>query len=223
MSSPDTFGIALRRARQHRGVSLSDIAARTNVKVDLWEEMERNDFSRWPTGVYARTWIRAYAEMVGLDPHKTVDDFCRWFPQGDRRTEATLRRHAEIIGHTLTWQDDLAPAADRRAAPTVAPHRSRGLQTRHVRLVAAAADLGAVMVLVMIATAVLPIDRWPALGVVATLYYVCSLASAGCTPAASAMDAYAHRDPGFYRRGDALPFRRVSSNDMHSNIANAER
>jgi len=202
-------------------MSLTDIAALTNVKVELWEDMERNDFSRWPEGVYARTWVRSYAEAVGVDPDRAVDDFCRWFPQGDRRTERTLRRQAELIGHDLAWQDDLIPEDGDRRAPVVSPRKPTGIQAKHVRLVAAACDLCAVSTVAMTTAVVLQADRWSALGVIAPLYYSAGLALLGCTPAVWVFETYA-RDPGFYRRGDAMPFRRLRSSDIRTNVANAE-
>ena len=63
------------------GVSLDEIVRDTKVSVELWEAMERNDFARWPTGIYARAFIREYAEMIGVDPDSTLDEFCRWFPR----------------------------------------------------------------------------------------------------------------------------------------------
>ena len=56
--SRDTFGPRLRMEREWRGITLDELAATTKVSVDLWEAMERNDFSRWPTGVFARAFVR---------------------------------------------------------------------------------------------------------------------------------------------------------------------
>jgi transcriptional regulator with XRE-family HTH domain len=119
MSERDAFGPNLRRIRVQRGVSVQDITAATNVSAALWDGLERNDLARWPTGIYARAYVRSYAKAVGVDPEATVDEFCRLFPHGDRRAELVIRGHAEIIGHMdLQWRDHLPPSAadgDRRA------------------------------------------------------------------------------------------------------------
>src|SRR5262245_2626915 len=94
MSERDAFGPNLRRARIRRGVSIDNISTLTKISTDLLAGLEQNDFSKWPTGIYARAYIRAYANQVGLDPEATVDDFCRWFPQGDRRAERVVRDQA---------------------------------------------------------------------------------------------------------------------------------
>jgi hypothetical protein len=94
-----------------RGILLEQIAAKTKVSVSLWAAMERNDLSRWPSGIYARAFMREYASAIGEDPESTVDEFCRFFPQGDRRAEPLIRGQAEIVGHqNLVWQDQ-APSA----------------------------------------------------------------------------------------------------------------
>jgi hypothetical protein len=126
------FGPHLRRTRVQRGVSLEQIAADTKVGIPLWAGLERNDLSRWPTGIYARAYMRAYAQAIGLDPEATVDEFCRVFPNGDRRAEPWIRAHAEIVGHDgLEWRDDLpdedadrrGEAAQARRASDAAPER----------------------------------------------------------------------------------------------------
>lgn len=118
MSAREAFGPNLRRIRIQRGVSLEHISHDTKVSVDLWKGLEQNDFSRWPTGIYARAYVRSYALAIGVDPDTTVDDFCRWFPHGDRRVARVVRESAEIVGHQdLQWRDDLAGMqVDRRAA-----------------------------------------------------------------------------------------------------------
>ena len=115
MSAREAFGPNLRRLRLQRGLTIDHIAERTKVGVALWEGLEQNDLSRWPSGIFARAYIREYAEIVGADADATVDEFCRWFPEGDRRAERVIREHAEIVGHPLKWQEQVPPEADRRA------------------------------------------------------------------------------------------------------------
>lgn len=119
MSGREAFGPNLRRMRIQRGVSLQQIATETNVSEVLWAAMERNDFSRWPNGIFARAYVRDYAKMVGADPDAIVDEFCRWFPQGDRRADRQIRGQAEIVNHDLKPGDELPAgvAEDRRWQP----------------------------------------------------------------------------------------------------------
>ncbi|HZP49217.1 MAG TPA: helix-turn-helix domain-containing protein [Vicinamibacterales bacterium] len=115
MSAQEAFGPNLRRLRLQRGLTLEAIADQTKVSAVLWDGLEQNDLSRWPSGIFARAYVREYAEIVGADPDATVDEFCRWFPQGDRRAERLIRGQAEIVNHPLEWTDQVPPELDRRA------------------------------------------------------------------------------------------------------------
>jgi transcriptional regulator with XRE-family HTH domain len=119
--SRDAFGPNLRRLRVQRGISLDHIAKLTNVPGDLFAGLESNDFSRWPTGIYARAYVRQYACAIGVDPDSTVDEFCRWYLNGDRRAEPVVREQSQIVGHELAWKDEVPPSVshDRRGRPAV--------------------------------------------------------------------------------------------------------
>jgi transcriptional regulator with XRE-family HTH domain len=128
--SRQAFGPNLRRIRIQKGISIEQIASATKISGDLLSGLERNDFSRWPVGIYARAYVRQYAYAIGVDPDSTVDEFCRWFAEGDRRAERTIREQATdrrpgerrvSLTSRRTWPPATgAPArnARRQAAPT---------------------------------------------------------------------------------------------------------
>jgi len=198
VNPPQAFGPNLRRLRVQRGISLEQLAARTNVSIELWEAMERNDFSRWPTGVAARSYIRDYAAIIGLDRDETVDEFCRITPNGDRRGYRLLRETAQVLGHELVWRDDLPPDADSdRRAPTVVHDQVEASPWfyRNLRRLVAAIDLIVVVGLAAGIASAIRINWWAPLAVIALLYYNLSIVLLGCSPAAWAIDAHfaAHR------------------------------
>lgn len=123
MSERDTFGPRLRSERERRGISIETIVTVTKVGADLWLGLERNDFSKWPSGIFARSFVRDYAKAVGLDANEVVDDFCRLFPLGDRRALPIIREQARIIGHqpdAIVDDPSLIPGGvDRRGNPDV--------------------------------------------------------------------------------------------------------
>ncbi|HZR24308.1 MAG TPA: helix-turn-helix transcriptional regulator [Vicinamibacterales bacterium] len=130
MAAREAFGPNLRRQRMQRGVSLDWIAQETKVHVAMWTALEKNDFSKWPTGIYARAYVRSYAQMIGADPEATVDEFCRLFPNGDRRAERLIRGQAEIVNHPIAWQEHVPADLDRRSGRDVTrPRRSVVLST----------------------------------------------------------------------------------------------
>jgi cytoskeletal protein RodZ len=113
MTPQESFVTRLRRHRQRNQVSLEEIASATRVKRELLEALENNDLTGWPQGLYARAVIRSYATVVGLDPDETVDDFCRLYPQGDRRTQGTIRDLAAIVAASSEYRDEF-PHEERR-------------------------------------------------------------------------------------------------------------
>jgi cytoskeletal protein RodZ len=83
------LGSKLRRAREDHGIALRDIAARTKIAVTALEAVERNDFSRLPGGIFGRSFVRAYAEELGLDADAIVAEFVEALDEQER--EAALR------------------------------------------------------------------------------------------------------------------------------------
>jgi len=117
MTEQEAFVTRLRRHRERNRIPLEDIARDTRVKLELLEGLERNDLTQWPRGLYARAYIRAYASAIGLDGADAVDEFCRLFPQGDRRAEPVLREMAAIVASQSAFEYDYRYASeiDRRA------------------------------------------------------------------------------------------------------------
>jgi transcriptional regulator with XRE-family HTH domain len=76
----ESFGRRLRRERERRQISLSSIAENSKIKVSLFEELERDEATHWPSGVFRRAFIRAYADAIGLDPDGIAREFLERFP-----------------------------------------------------------------------------------------------------------------------------------------------
>lgn len=196
MSDHQTFGPRLRRERERRGISLETIAAATKVGADLWEGLERNDFSRWPAGIFARAFIRDYARVLGLDPEELVDEFCRLFPVGDRRVDRVIRAQAELIGHNpvgLTQSPIIPPGGDRRAGASGRPDYLRFAP----RFVTAVVDVGAVLLLGTTTALLLDTPFWGSVGVMALPYLVAS-GLAGVSPGALAAAALQQLVPSLF-------------------------
>src|SRR3954466_9948073 len=80
MEPAPTFGPRLRQERERRQISLKSIAENTKISRSLLEALERDDVSRWPTGIFRRSFVRAYAKAIGLDPDEVVREFGERFP-----------------------------------------------------------------------------------------------------------------------------------------------
>ena len=211
MTGRERFGPNLRRIREQRGISLDHLADRTNVDVELWEAMERNDFSRWPAGIFARAFLREYARAIGVDPEITVDEFCRWFPQGDRRRGQIIRAEAQLLGLESGWEDDLTPSErDRRRAEGQAQAGREKLLARRSRLAAAGIDLAIPASTGLLLARVTSAPSWPIVGAVTLVYHAAAMIFLGAT-AGSAMVALwlRHSAAAELRRIPALAFPRL--------------
>jgi len=91
------LGNRLKQAREARGVSLNEIATATKISPVALEALERNDYSRLPGGIFSRSFVRAYALAVGLDPEATVNEFLVELNKSEREAERIARsRRPEI-------------------------------------------------------------------------------------------------------------------------------
>jgi cytoskeleton protein RodZ len=70
-----SFGENLRREREMRGVTLQEIAAATKISVRFLEAIEAEEFSQLPGGIFTRSFMRAYANYLGLDEERVLADF----------------------------------------------------------------------------------------------------------------------------------------------------
>src|ERR1700704_6129311 len=77
---PDSFGAQLRHQGEKRQIGLATIAEQTKIKVSLLEALERDDVSHWPSGIFRRAFIRAYAHAINLEPDVVVREFLELHP-----------------------------------------------------------------------------------------------------------------------------------------------
>ncbi len=68
------FGDRLRRAREARGVPLRTIADATRISLRFLEGLEEGHFDVLPGGIFARSFLRQYADHLGLDTEDLVKE-----------------------------------------------------------------------------------------------------------------------------------------------------
>src|SRR6476661_8244559 len=203
MSERDTFGPRLRSERERRGISLNTLVAVTKVGADLWVGLERNDFSKWPSGIFARAFVRDYARAIGMDADEVVDEFCRLFPAiGDRRAARIIKAQAELIGHDPAGVDDpvqLPPGGDRRSA---ARERKAEAKARRIRLaprtVSASIDIACTLSLGAVGGALSGAGFWASAGVTGLVYFSLSTIVSGATPGSHAVGYLRNRVPTLF-------------------------
>jgi hypothetical protein len=115
----ETMGQVFKAARERKRISLSAAAAKTRIKIQHLEMMERDDFSQMPAPTYARGFIRMYADFLGLEAGPLIEEYNNLHAPGarGRRAESPPARPPETVG-----SGNVPPAASPRAAkPKRAP------------------------------------------------------------------------------------------------------
>jgi hypothetical protein len=154
------FCAQLKAARERRGISLQMISASTKISEGLFVDLERCNVSRWPTGIYRRSFFREYAALVGLPGESTVSEFVRLFPEDleDATSELLVPGPLRLTMAQSFW---------RHLSPTHA--------------LAAGIDLGVVLLGSLAAAQLAAISLWVALGLTALSYHAVGTFVRGCS------------------------------------------
>jgi len=190
----DTFGARLRRERERRSISLADISARTKIKASLFEELERDDPSHWPSGIFRRSFMRAYANAVGLNVAETVREFVECFPDpaappaSNENSAGHAARIAAPVAAVATSGVQAAPAVKAAATlrltlvETGLPFTGgRFLADARRRWSAAAWDLGSLLAIAL-SIYVFMDAFWMPFSITALCYYVGGILFLGNSP-----------------------------------------
>ena len=171
----ERFGSRLRRERERRHIALSSISANTKISVALFEGLERDDVSRWPSGIFRRAFIRAYAEGIGLDPDAVTREFNQRFPDPELAAASAPEVKAATTAHAntvlrLTLADGGTPFIRGRVIPD--------MRRRWAAVESDACVAFAIAVLVFLASG----KFWAPLSVTALGYYLGGILLLGNTP-----------------------------------------
>ena len=149
----------LKRARLQRGLSLSKVATLTCLSPRIVRQLDEGLFAELPGGVYARSYVRAFAAAVGLDPDEAVHALAAELPEpGDplrvlRETAdlstpgwiRDLRRQAARLS-ALCGVTDLSPETAAPAAPRHGMPRAAALTLELLAMLAVYAASGAAVI-----------------------------------------------------------------------------
>lgn len=177
----DTFGARLRYERERRQIALKSIAESTKIGFPLLEGLERNDVSRWPSGIYRKSFIRAYACAIGLEPESIVREFVARYPDPQDAIppvpDAPPGAHAAPAAKARTTKPVLL-TVNLAGTPFI---KGKFLRDIRKRWAAAACDAGVSCAIAFCAFTVLG-HFWTPLGVSMLCYYAGGIVLLGNTP-----------------------------------------
>ena len=97
-------GHALRRARESLGLTQDEIAARTRIPIASVCAIEDEDWVKLPAPVYARGFLRLYANELGLDADEVVGAWrAAVGDAGGRQRPISARRGESVSHHPIRW------------------------------------------------------------------------------------------------------------------------
>ena len=134
------FCLALKAARERKGITLAEIAETTKIPSSVFAALERCDLRCWPKGLFRRSFFRDYVGMIGLPVTEAVEAFVRLFPDGEpaivskvveevpRRSifdaltlspaiQAAWRRTADVMSQVFGSSDELKSASTEEPEP----------------------------------------------------------------------------------------------------------
>jgi hypothetical protein len=82
------IGDTLSAARTRRQVDLEEVHAATGIRARYLRAIEEEDWEALPEDFYARSFIRKYAQFVGVDPEPLVEEFRRQTGTSGRGADA---------------------------------------------------------------------------------------------------------------------------------------
>ena len=84
---PQQIGDTLREARMRQKIDITEIEAKTKIRAKYLRAMENEEFDLLPGSTFAKSFLRTYADALGLDSHRLVEEYrAQYEPrdEGDR-------------------------------------------------------------------------------------------------------------------------------------------
>ena len=104
-----TIGETLREARMRQQLDIADVEARTKIRAKYLRALENEEFGMLPGPTFVKTFLRTYAEVLGLDPFRLVEEYRSYYER---------REDAEPV---QTFAPPTRGRSDRRRRPTAPP------------------------------------------------------------------------------------------------------
>src|SRR4051812_12764794 len=70
-----SIGETLREARMRQRLDITDVEAKTKIRAKYLRALENEDFGMLPGSTFVKSFLRTYAEFLGLDPHLLVEEY----------------------------------------------------------------------------------------------------------------------------------------------------
>jgi cytoskeleton protein RodZ len=93
------IGDSLREARMRQHLDIADVESKTKIRAKYLRALENEEFGMLPGPTFVKTFLRTYAEALGLDPQVLVEEYRATY---EPREEA---EHLQQLGPTAVARD----------------------------------------------------------------------------------------------------------------------
>ena len=69
------IGEKLKKTREEKGLSLGDVYSATKIQEDILKKLEQDSFDSLPNPIYIKSFLRKYAQFLGLDSEEIIQQF----------------------------------------------------------------------------------------------------------------------------------------------------
>ena len=69
------IGDMLREARMRQNLDITDVETRTKIRAKYLRALENEEWGMLPGSTFVKSFLRTYAEELGLDPHLIVEEY----------------------------------------------------------------------------------------------------------------------------------------------------
>ena len=136
---PTDIGATLRDARMRLGVDISEIETATKIRAKYLRALENEEWELLPGPTFVKTFLRTYAEYLGLDARMLVNEFKLRY---ERPSEADLPPIAPLRGEGRRGGGGRGTATGGRGGPRIP--RGALLAVIFIALIVALGVLGSI-------------------------------------------------------------------------------
>jgi flagellar biosynthesis protein FlhG len=78
-------GKTLKQVRERMGVELQTVSKETKINIKILEWIEEETFEKLPALVYLKGFLKSYAQSLGLDPQKVIEEYIRFMEESKKK------------------------------------------------------------------------------------------------------------------------------------------
>src|SRR4029078_4889735 len=97
------IGSTLRETRIRKKIDITTVEDATKIRAKYLRAIEKEEWSMLPGPTYVKTFLRTYAQYLGLDAHMLVDEYAARFEEPEELELPAFSREQRIPPRVRRW------------------------------------------------------------------------------------------------------------------------